>query len=73
MASAYKCDRCGNYFDSVSDEKGIIFTVNELSINSLLDTKQYELCLCCQSQIKRFIKGGDLDELPVMSSEDQSC
>lgn len=71
MASAYKCDRCGNYFDSVSDEKGVIFAVNEIHTNRLLDTRQYELCPCCQAQIERFIKGGDLGcELPVMPTED---
>ena len=56
MAQAYKCDRCGTYFDkNVSHEEGgYVVYKTEKNIRNDLCSKERHLCFHCQNALNEF-------------------
>lgn len=58
MAIAYKCDRCGKYFDKKNDDKPGYYTVLktvEVKGSPCCCSKEIHLCLSCQSGLNDFM------------------
>lgn len=54
MAKAYKCDRCGNFFEK---DKFVspIMVCKEYHILSYLEQERYDLCPECQKELEAFV------------------
>ena len=56
MAHAYKCDKCGKYFDrNISKDEGGYSVYRTENVNGTVCGKERHLCFSCQYELNEFL------------------
>lgn len=65
---AYKCDRCGRYFDN----KGKVL-VSEVVEETLLvlSTEEYQLCPACEKDLLSWLHNKNIEELHTVYADNE--
>lgn len=51
MAKAYKCDRCGEFYEPQKQEKGDIGIYEIISTMGLIEPNEKDICPACQKEL----------------------
>lgn len=51
MAKAYKCDRCGEFYEPQKQEKGNIGIYEIISTMGLIEPNEKDICPACQKEL----------------------
>lgn len=51
MAKAYKCDRCGEYYEQRKEEKGDFGIFEIISTAGILAPDEKDMCPACQKEL----------------------
>lgn len=66
MARAYKCDRCGRFYESKKEEELGEYMVSYVACKTkggeYTSTRFCDLCEKCMESLNDFMAGGEMDE-----------